>query len=79
MYSVAVCMVALAFLLVAEGLDWRWGGAVAKLTAASAFVSAAAGWGPRPPAMGSDCLSGCSNAGSEMLSSGQTLWFQLGI
>lgn len=82
MYSVAVCMVALAFLLVAEGLAWRWGRAVAKLTASSAFVAAAVGWGAATTGYGQLLLLGlllCWVGDALLLSSGQTLWFQLGI
>jgi uncharacterized membrane protein YhhN len=82
MLPVAVCLVALAALLVAESVDSKSGRAAAKLAASSAFVWAAIEWGAADSAYGQLLLLGlvlCWLGDAFLLPAGQTLWFQLGI
>jgi len=82
MFPVSVCALALVLLLVAERLRWRRCTAVAKLTASSAFVLAAVSWGAQDTSYGRLLLVGlllCWLGDALLLSSGQTVWFQVGI
>lgn len=82
MLPVAVCVVALLAMLLAERAEWRPGKAVAKLTASSAFVWAAFAWGAATTLYGQLVLVGlllCWIGDALLLPTGKTLWFQLGI
>lgn len=79
---VAVCLVSVAALLVAERLDHRPGQAVAKLSASSAFVWAALAWGVGESAFGRWILAGlalCWLGDALLLSRGRSRSFLLGI
>ena len=79
---VAVCLLALALLLVAERFDHRAGQAVAKLGASSAFVWAALVWGVGQTIFGQWILAGlalCWLGDALLLARGRGVGFQLGI
>ena len=82
MLPVATCLLALFALLIAESSDSRVARAIAKLTASSAFVWAALEWGAAQTPFGQLVLVGllfCWIGDALLLSTGQTLWFRLGI
>lgn len=82
MLPVAVCIFAFLSLLVAERIDSSAGRAVSKLTASTAFVWAAIGWGALETDFGHTMLIGllfCWLGDALLLPSGQSIWFQLGI
>ena len=82
MLPVALCLVALSVLLLAERASWPRAKAVAKLTASSAFVWAAFAWGAASTLYGQLLLLGlllCWMGDALLLPSGRALWFQLGI
>jgi uncharacterized membrane protein YhhN len=82
MVPVAVCLVALCALLVAERAAWHRGRALAKLTASSAFVWAALSWGAMASLYGQLLLVGlvlCWIGDALLLPAGESAWFKLGI
>lgn len=82
MVPVAVCLVAVFALLVAERANSGPGKAVAKLTASSAFVWAAIEWEATATVYGQSLLVGlvlCWFGDALLLPTGKTKWFKLGI